>query len=200
MNVHRGDARGGVAEQGDRQLDGRVTFGVVAERRLRPALHREEHVARVTDRRGEALVVVARRRLVEADVERDDRSALRLERAEEVRVRLVRQRVAPVLGDRRIVDRDDGHLIAHRRGRDVDRLVVDRGLQGRVEDLAGQHQGADQDGDEREPSDHGPLARLTLREHLRRLLDIASRVGVKLCGRSLGESPLAGRRSRARNP
>ena len=69
-----------------------------------------------------------------------------------------------------------------------------------VEDFAGQHQGADQDGDEREPSDHGPLARLTLREHLGRLLDIASRVGVKLCGRSLGESPLAGRRSRARNP
>src|SRR5207249_9035084 len=67
--------------------------------------------------------------LVERDVERDDARALWRERTQEIRIGLLRKRIAAVLRDRRVVDRDDRDLVPYRRRRDVDGLVVDRGLE-----------------------------------------------------------------------
>ena len=92
------------------------------------------------------------------------------------------QRVA-VLVDRGVVQRHDRHLVPERRVRNRDRLVVDDGLKGRVEQLELEEERADDESEGREGGDGEPLARVALPEHPARLLP---EVGVKLCGRSLG--------------
>src|SRR5205814_393926 len=75
------------------------------------------------------------------------------EGAKKVRVRLVRERVPAVLGDRGIVESDDGYLIADGRVPEVDGLVVDRGLKRRVEELTSQKEGADGQCEDRQAGD-----------------------------------------------
>src|SRR5207248_5229516 len=103
--------------------------------------------------------------------------------AKKDRIRLVRERVPDVLGDRGIVEGDAGYLIADGRVPEIHRLVVDRGLKRRVEELTSQKEGPDGQCEDRQAGDDEPLARVALRKHPARLL---MQVGVRLCGRSLG--------------
>ena len=184
MDVHRRDACGRLSQHRNRKLDDGISLGVIPERRGARSLHCEEHVAGISDRGGEGPVLFwVDRRIVESDVERDDARVQGAEGAKKVRVRLVRERIPAVLGDRGIVEGDDGYLIADGRVPEVDGLVVDRGLKRRVEELTSQKEGADGQCEDRQAGDDEPLARVALRKHPARLL---MQVGVRLCGRSLG--------------
>jgi len=183
VDVHRGDARGRVTQDRDREKDAGIPLDVVAKRRLAGALHREDHVAGIPHGRREGTVVLGiLGGVIERNVERDDARALRLERSQEVGVSLVRQRIS-VLIHGLVIERDDRHLVRDGWIPDVDRLVVHDRLKGRVEELSAQKERADQQGGERQARDDEPLARVALSEHRARLL---LPVGVRLCGRSLG--------------
>ena len=110
---------------------------MVAEHGVSRPLHREDDVARVADGRGEdAIFLRIGGRIIERDVEGDHARAKRPEGPEKIGVRLARQRVATVLGDGGIVDRHDRHLVEDGlRGREAERLIVDGGLERRVEEL-----------------------------------------------------------------
>ena len=149
---------------------------MIAELLLARALHRQDDAPgslrgigrrlEVADRLGERAVLRRiGRGIVEADVERDDSRAERLQGLDEVGVRLARQRIAAVLRDRRVIERDDRDLVLHLRRRQVDGLVVDRGLKRGVEELGRERHGAQEDGKGSEPGHDGALARLSLREH-----------------------------------
>ena len=168
IDVHGAETGGGVAKDRDRQLEVRVRRGVIAKVSVARALHREYNVARVFDGGGEgAILIGVRRRVIEADVERDDARLHRLERAQEVGIRLSGQRIAAVLRDRGVVDRHDRDLVADLGRRDGYRTVVDHRLQRRIEHLAGEERRADQDRDRGQERDHGELARVPLGEQLR---------------------------------